>query len=99
MPDRRTPSITFRAIPVGGVRSTMASPAASHSEDCVSTTPSRKLFCGLSCVADHQLASTTPAADKAGEQSVAVLRRSVMSACGQVVAHLSSVGEYSPIVG
>src|SRR6266852_2052502 len=39
------------------------------------------------CVADRQLASTTPAADKAGEQSVAVLRRSVMSACGQVVAH------------
>ena len=33
------------------------------------------------CVADRQLASTTPAADKAGEQSVAVLRRSVMSAC------------------
>src|SRR5258708_3597393 len=31
--------------------------------------------------------SATPAADKAGEQSVAVLRRSVMSACGQVVAH------------
>src|SRR6516162_8873446 len=39
------------------------------------------------CVADHQLASATPAADKAGEQSVAVLRRSVMSACRQVVAH------------
>src|SRR5260370_20165224 len=39
------------------------------------------------CVADHQLASTTPAADKAGEQSVAVLRRSVMSARGHVVAH------------
>src|ERR1700738_1203877 len=39
------------------------------------------------CVADRQLASTTPAADKAGEQSVAVLWRSVMSACGQVVAH------------
>src|SRR6202040_2272796 len=39
------------------------------------------------CVADHQLASATPAADKAGEQSVAVLRRSVMSARGQVVAH------------
>src|SRR6266478_4939747 len=39
------------------------------------------------CVADRQLASATPAADKAGEQSVAVLRRSVMSACGQVVAH------------
>src|ERR1700722_193675 len=39
------------------------------------------------CVADRQLASTTPAADKAGEQSVAVLRRSVMSACGHVVAH------------
>src|SRR6266404_4952303 len=39
------------------------------------------------CVADHQLASATPAADEAGEQSVAVLRRSVMSACGQVVAH------------
>src|ERR1700731_1341235 len=39
------------------------------------------------CVADRQLASTTPAADKAGEQSVAELRRSVMSACGQVVAH------------
>src|SRR6202166_3094327 len=39
------------------------------------------------CVADHQLASATPAAEKAGEQSVAVLRRSVMSACGQVVAH------------
>src|ERR1700688_3600804 len=39
------------------------------------------------CVADHQLASATPAADKAGEQSVAVLRRSVMSACGHVVAH------------
>src|ERR1700694_5926269 len=31
------------------------------------------------CVADRQVASTTPAADKAGEQSVAVLRRSVMS--------------------
>src|SRR3984957_20433368 len=39
------------------------------------------------CVADRQLSSTTPAADKAGEQSVAVLRRSVMSACGHVVAH------------
>src|ERR1700730_9280005 len=39
------------------------------------------------CVADRQLASTTPAADKAGEQSVAVLWRSVMSACGQVAAH------------
>jgi len=39
------------------------------------------------CVAERQLASTTPAADKAGEQSVAVLRRSVMSACGHVVAH------------
>src|SRR5260221_6820718 len=39
------------------------------------------------CVADHQPASATSAADKAGEQSVAVLRRSVMSACGQVVAH------------
>src|SRR6266403_1030226 len=38
-------------------------------------------------VANRQLASTTPAADKAGEQSVAVLWRSVMSACGQVVAH------------
>src|SRR5882724_11290345 len=38
-------------------------------------------------VADRQLASTTPAADKAGEQSVAVLRRSVMSACGHVAAH------------
>src|SRR5258706_11939731 len=38
-------------------------------------------------VADRQLASTTPAADKAGEQSVAVLRRSVMSACGHIVAH------------
>jgi hypothetical protein len=25
----------------------MASHAASHSEDCVSTTPSRKLFCGF----------------------------------------------------
>ncbi|WP_244549410.1 recombinase family protein [Bradyrhizobium lablabi] len=44
----QAPSITFRAIPVGGVRSTMASHAATHSEDCVSTTPSRKLFCGLS---------------------------------------------------
>src|SRR5258708_1114696 len=39
------------------------------------------------CEADRQLASTTPAADKAGEQSVAVLRRSVMSACRHVVAH------------
>src|SRR6202163_2448294 len=39
------------------------------------------------CVANRQLASTTPAADKAGEQSVAVLRRSVMSACGHVVVH------------
>src|SRR5258706_3291688 len=39
------------------------------------------------CVADHQLASATPAADEAGEQSVAVLRRSVMPACGHVVAH------------
>jgi hypothetical protein len=39
------------------------------------------------CVADRQLASTPPAADKAGGQRVAVLRRSVMSACGQVVAH------------
>src|SRR5258706_5092714 len=38
-------------------------------------------------VTDRQLASTTPAADKTGEPSVAVLRRSVMSACGQVVAH------------
>src|ERR1700733_8818642 len=38
-------------------------------------------------VADRQLASATPAADKAGEQSVAVLRRSVMSACGHVIAH------------
>src|ERR1700730_10432689 len=38
-------------------------------------------------VADHQLASATPAADKAGDQSVAVLRRSVMSARGHVVAH------------
>src|ERR1700682_3877671 len=46
----------------------------------------RNVMLGAS-VADHQLASTTPAADKAGEQSVAVLRRSVMSACGQVVAH------------
>src|ERR1700692_298766 len=39
------------------------------------------------CVADHKLASATPAADKAGEQSVAMLRRSVMSACGQVVSY------------
>src|SRR5260221_12887539 len=39
------------------------------------------------CVADRQLASATPAADKAGEQRVPLLRRSVMSACGQVVAH------------
>src|SRR6202040_2889232 len=38
-------------------------------------------------VANHQLASTTPAADKAGEQSVAMLWRSVMSARGHVVAH------------
>src|SRR3981189_957811 len=38
-------------------------------------------------VANRQLASTAPAADKAGEQSVAVLRRSVMSARGHVVAH------------
>jgi hypothetical protein len=37
------------------------------------------------CVADRQLASTTPAADEAGEQGVAVLRRSVMSACGQLL--------------
>src|SRR3984893_15354771 len=42
------------------------------------------------CVADRQLASTTPAADKAGEQSIAVLRRSVMAASGHVVApHLA----------
>src|SRR6202048_2885787 len=38
-------------------------------------------------VANRQLATTTPAADKAGDQSVAVLRRSVMSARGHVVAH------------
>src|ERR1700680_2321884 len=38
-------------------------------------------------VANRQLASTTPAADKSGEQSVAMLWRSVMSARGHVVAH------------
>ena len=38
-------------------------------------------------VADRQLASTTPAANKAGEQGVAVLWRSVMPAPGHVVAH------------
>lgn len=38
-------------------------------------------------VPDRQLASTAPAADKAGEQSVAMLGRSVMPARGHVVAH------------
>src|SRR3984893_14619508 len=47
----------------------------------------RNVMLGACVADDHQLASATPAADKAGEQSVAVLRRSVMSACGQVVAH------------
>src|SRR3982074_3668501 len=38
------------------------------------------------CVPDRQLAATTPAADKAGEQSVALPRRSVVAACGHGVA-------------
>src|SRR3982075_3656307 len=38
-------------------------------------------------VANWQLSPTPPAADKAGEHSVALLRHSVMSASGHVVAH------------
>lgn len=38
-------------------------------------------------VADRQLAAAAPAADKVGEQSVAMLGRPVMPARGHVVAH------------
>lgn len=38
-------------------------------------------------VADRQLAAAAPAADKAGEQSFAMLGRPVMPARGHVVAH------------
>ncbi len=38
-------------------------------------------------VADGQLAAAAPASKKAGEQRVAVFGRSVMPACGHVVAH------------
>src|SRR5262249_23048763 len=38
-------------------------------------------------VTDRQLASATPAANKAGEQGVAVLWRPVMAVRGHVVAH------------
>ncbi|WP_292393045.1 recombinase family protein [Mesorhizobium sp.] len=44
----REPSTTFGAIPAGVVCSTMASRVASPCEHWASTTPSRKLFCGLS---------------------------------------------------
>ena len=57
-----------------------------HIERTPPTGIARNVMFGA-CVADRQLASTTPAADKAGEQSVAVLRRSMMPACGHVVAH------------
>src|SRR6266481_3426047 len=92
-----TPSWTVSFTMPTASNSSGAEASGAQSSECdaawlaiVERTPptgiARNVMLGA-CVADRQLASTTPAADKAGEQSVAVLWRSVMSARGHVVAH------------
>src|ERR1700738_4127344 len=68
-------------------RSRFDNPQKSFLDGVVDPQSSESDAAWLALVADRQLASTTPAADKAGDQSVAVLRRSVMSAREHVVAH------------